>query len=54
EVTSGTMSPILQQGIAMGYVKTEHAEIGSPVEIEIRGKHLRARVVETPFYKIPY
>ncbi len=54
EVTSGTMSPMLQQGIAMGYVKTEHSEIGSPVEIESRGKHLPARVVETPFYKIPY
>jgi aminomethyltransferase len=54
EVTSGTMSPMLQQGIAMGYVKTEYSEIGCQVEIEIRGKHLPARVVETPFYKIPY
>jgi aminomethyltransferase len=53
-VTSGTMSPMLGQGIAMAYVATEYSEIDSTVEIQIRNKAIPARVVKSPFYEIPY
>lgn len=51
EVTSGTMSPVLNAGIGMGYVKTSMAEPGREILIEIRSKRLKAIVVSPPFYK---
>ncbi len=51
EVTSGTMSPMLKQGIGMGYVKTEYSEPGNDIFIRVRNKDLKARVVSLPFYK---
>lgn len=50
-VTSGTQSPSLNKPIGMGYVKTEYSKPGSEIFIEVRGKHLKAVVVKTPFYK---
>ena len=51
EVTSGTMSPSLKIGIGMGYVQTENAAIGNAINIIIREKPLKARIVKLPFYK---
>ena len=48
-VTSGTVSPILNKGIAMGYVAIEFAKIGTPLEIDIRGKMVPAVVIKPPF-----
>ena len=53
EVTSGTFSPTLERTIAMGYLSPEHAELGSAVEVDIRGKRTPANVVEMPFYRRP-
>lgn len=50
-VTSGTWSPTFEKAIGMAYVPIAHASVGSAVEIEVRGKRLPARVVETPFYR---
>jgi aminomethyltransferase len=50
-VTSGTKSPTLGRAIAMGYVRTEHSEVGNPLEVEIRGRAVGARVVALPFYR---
>ena len=50
-VTSGTMSPSLEKGIGMGYVRTELATPGSKINIQIRKKTLPATVVKMPFYK---
>jgi aminomethyltransferase len=50
-ITSGTMSPTLNMAIGMGYAKTECSELGTPLEVEIRGKFIRAEVVKLPFYK---
>ena len=50
-VTSGTMSPTLKIPIGMGYVRTEFSGIGSALDVEIRGKHIRAETVKLPFYK---
>ena len=51
EVTSGTHSPMLDQGIGMGYVPAALAEPGTELTIDVRGKPRRARVVKKPIYK---
>jgi aminomethyltransferase len=51
EVTSGTMSPMLNAGIGMGYIKTPIAEPGEEIFIGIRNKKLKAIIVSPPFYK---
>jgi aminomethyltransferase len=50
-VTSGTFSPMLGKGIAMGYVNASHAEIGSKIQIDVRGKFIDATIVTLPFLK---
>ncbi len=49
QVTSGTFSPSLQHGIALGYVSKELSSPGSSVTIQVRGKDVPASVVNTPF-----
>jgi aminomethyltransferase len=49
EVTSGTMSPTLDDGIGLGYVDTDHAEDGERVRVVVRGERKKARIVIPPF-----
>jgi aminomethyltransferase len=49
-VTSGTQSPTLGVGIALGYVSLAYATVGAAIEVEIRGKRAPARVTSLPFY----
>lgn len=51
EVTSGTQSPSLKKGIALGYVLKPYAKVGQDVYIKVREKLLLANVVKTPFVK---
>jgi len=51
EVTSGTMSPVLKQGIGMGYLAKDFWKTDSEILIRIRNKDLRAKVVNPPFIK---
>lgn len=51
-LTSGTHSPVLKKGIGMGYVKSEMAQVGTSLEVEIRGRMASARIVEMPFVKL--
>jgi aminomethyltransferase len=48
-VTSGTMSPVLNQGIGMGYVAKEYAAFGTTIYVKIRNKSIPAEVVKVPF-----
>ncbi len=48
-VTSGTMSPMLKEGIGMGYVRPEFAAAGTEIAIIIREKPVKALVVKIPF-----
>jgi aminomethyltransferase len=50
-VTSGTHSPMLDQGIGMGYVPTALASRGEKITIDVRGKQRQAHVVDKPIYK---
>jgi aminomethyltransferase len=49
-VTSGTLSPLLGYGIAVGYVPKEYSSEGEKVEIRVRDKNLGAEIVKVPFY----
>jgi aminomethyltransferase len=53
EVTSGNFSPLLQKGIALGYVSPEYAELGRDLFIDIRGKAVPAKIVKPAFYRRP-
>ena len=48
-VTSGTMSPILDKPIAMGYVDVEYSDFDSEVSIKIRNKEISGKIVTLPF-----
>ncbi|MET3731254.1 glycine cleavage system aminomethyltransferase GcvT [Moheibacter stercoris] len=48
-VTSGTQSPMLKEGIGMGYVATDFAKVGTNIRIQIRDKNVLAEVVKLPF-----
>jgi len=50
EVTSGTLSPLTREAIAMAWVRSNHAEPGSVLQVLIRGQAVRATVVVPPFY----
>jgi aminomethyltransferase len=50
-VTSGTMSPTLNKGIAMAYVDAAYAKLGTGLEVVIRDAGKKAKVVSRNFYK---
>lgn len=50
-VSSGTLSPCLNKGIAMAYVDPSYREIGDHLDIIIRGKPIKAEIVKPPFVK---
>jgi aminomethyltransferase len=50
-VTSGTMSPMMNTGIGMGYVAADYALPGQEILIRIRNKEPGAVVVKLPIYK---
>jgi aminomethyltransferase len=52
-VTSGSFAPFLKKSIGLCYVPAARATVGAPLEVEIRGAGVAARIVSTPFYKRP-
>ncbi len=50
-VTSGSPAPFLKKNIGLAYLPIDRTAIGTPFEIDVRGRRLRAEVVPTPFYK---
>jgi aminomethyltransferase len=51
QVTSGTFSPFLKKSIGLVYLPVEFTGVGTEIEIGIREKKTKAKVVLTPFYK---
>ncbi|MDP2973722.1 MAG: glycine cleavage system aminomethyltransferase GcvT [Candidatus Diapherotrites archaeon] len=49
--TSAGFSPTLKKSIGLGYIAKEFGEIGQEIEIDIRGKRVKAKVVDLPFYR---
>jgi aminomethyltransferase len=48
-VTSGTMSPTLDEPVGMGYVPVDYADPGTTIRVVVRGQQKRARVQTLPF-----
>jgi aminomethyltransferase len=51
EVTSGSLSPMLDVGIGLGYVPAASSTIGTALVLDVRGRPRRAEVVTKPIYK---
>jgi aminomethyltransferase len=49
KVTSGTQSPSLQKAIGMAYVQVPFSKEGTEINIIVRDKSMKAKVVKTPF-----
>ncbi len=50
-VTSGTLSPCMEAGIGMAYVRSDLASPGTELTVDVRGKRRAARVELKPLYK---
>ena len=50
-VTSGTQTPFLKKAIGMAYVPKDLAAPGTDIDVDVRGRTSKARVVPLPFYK---
>lgn len=50
-LTSGTISPVLDKAIALGYVEAQFAEENKQLNIQIRGKEIPVKVTKLPFVK---
>jgi len=50
EVTSGTFSPIIRKGIALGLVNRDCSDFGAQLKVEVRGSRQAATVTKPPFY----
>lgn len=51
EVTTGTQSPTLKKNIGLALVNKDYSTLGTELDVEIRGKKVKAKIVSTPFYK---
>jgi aminomethyltransferase len=50
-VTSGTYGPTVDRNIGLGYVEPPLATVGQDLDVMIRERAIRARVVKLPFYR---
>ena len=50
-VTSGAPSPTLRHPIAMAYVDVFHADEGTSISVDVRGRSEPGRIVPLPFYR---
>lgn len=48
-VNSGSISPVLDKAIGLGYVDIAYAKIGSAIKIDVRGRKLNATICKLPF-----
>jgi len=51
EVTSGTLAPTLNKAVGLAFVPTVYTEPGTEIDIQIRERSVRAKVIKLPFYK---
>lgn len=52
QVTSGTQTPFLKKAIGMAYVPAATSD-DAALEVDVRGRRAKARIVPLPFYKRP-
>jgi aminomethyltransferase len=51
-VSSGTFSPWSREAIAMALIRSDSAEIGTGLEIDIRGRMVEGLICSLPFHKL--
>lgn len=51
KTTSGTHAPYLGYAIAAGIIDRKYSEVGTAVEIDVRGRRITAEIISLPFYK---
>jgi aminomethyltransferase len=49
--TSGTLAPTLNKAVGLAFVPAVYTEPGTEIDIQIRERHAKAKVVKLPFYK---
>lgn len=49
--TSGTHCPFIGQAIAMARLEIGHTEVGTAVEVDVRGRRIACEIIPLPFYK---
>ena len=49
--TSGTHCPFIGKAVAMAMVPRENSEVGTKVNVDVRGRMVEAEIVPLPFYK---
>lgn len=49
--TSGTFAPYLGYPVGMALIGKEYSEIGTPLQVSVRGRMVDVEVVKLPFYK---
>jgi aminomethyltransferase len=49
-ITSGTFSPLLKCGVGMAYIQTSQAQEGNIINVKIRDKLAKGKIVPFPFY----
>jgi aminomethyltransferase len=50
ETTSGTFSPLLRKGLAIGYISAPDSQVGGTVQVVVRGSPSGGKIVKMPFY----
>ncbi|MGH4052389.1 MAG: glycine cleavage system aminomethyltransferase GcvT [Clostridium sp.] len=53
-VTTGYSSPTIKKNIGLALIDSKYSQLGTEIEIEIRGKSLKAEVINKNFYKNNY
>lgn len=53
-VTSGSFAPSLNKSMGLGLIAKQYAEVGTEIEIVVRNRSLKAKIVKLPFYSKKY
>lgn len=53
-VTTGSVSPTLKKNIGLALIDAEYAKENTEIEISIRNKNVKAKVIKKPFYTKKY
>jgi aminomethyltransferase len=51
DVTSGTFAPTLNKAVGLAFVPVIYSEPGNEIDIRIRERAVKAKVVKLPFYR---
>ncbi|QAA22746.1 glycine cleavage system aminomethyltransferase GcvT [Sporolactobacillus terrae] len=51
EVTTGTQAPTIGKNLGLALLNSEWTKLGTEVDVDVRGKRKKAKIVKTPFYK---